>query len=71
MNCGTKKLYPNKQIADRYAEYNNNDIFRKDKREMHSYYCPLHKGWHNGHDNEDKNPITRIQNILDKGVDQQ
>ncbi len=68
MNCANKKIYPNKQMADKAAYLHNKDLFKEDE-DVSSYQCKRHRGWHIGHpSNYENNPIARIHQILDKEV---
>ena len=66
MNCKTKRRFPNKQMADKEADFHNRDLFRDDE-EVESYYCAFHKSWHIGHPQQyESNPVTRMHNLLDR-----
>ena len=66
MNCQTKKRFPNKQMADKEADFHNRNLFRDDE-EMESYSCGFHKAWHVGHPQQyNDNPVARIHNLLDR-----
>lgn len=66
MNCRTKRIFPNKEMADQEAHLHNRDLFRKDG-EVDSYYCSFHKGWHLGHPKRySDNPVRRVHELLDE-----
>ena len=70
MNCATKRRFPNKQMADKEADFHNRDLFRDDE-EVESYYCGFHKSWHIGHPQQyGDNPVAKVRSLLDRVGDE-
>ena len=65
MNCKNKKRYTSKKLADDYTDFYKRAFFIKNKeKELSSYYCNIHHGWHVGH-NKPTPAHQKIKNILD------
>jgi len=66
--CMGKHLYPNKEMADDYVKFYNQDIYKSKDDKLASYYCNTHRSWHVGHIRswEKMSPVERVNSLLDK-----
>ena len=69
-DCGNKKLYATKAIADDYVMFYNNDLLRDENDKLGSYYCDKHRSWHLGHQKSwtQLSKSERINKLLDDGL---